>query len=226
MGSYPKSGSVKAEPSYREQGRFSVRIQKLAIAVGGPKQLSERSGLSRAVIGKYLSGKSDPSRQRLVKLANAAGVSIRWLVTGEGEMSRDDQSFVFVPRGEIRAASRDELSVSSDQIVDHLAFRADWIHDRLRVDPNRLALIEARGDSMAPTVHDGDLLLIEVSGYRFALDGIYAIIRPDGLAVKRLVKRIDGAVEVRSDNPLYGLEVAPAEAFKILGRVIWRGRKV
>src|SRR5271156_3883018 len=120
MGSYPKSGSVKAEPSYREQGRFSVRIQKLAIAVGGPKQLSERSGLSRAVIGKYLSGKSDPSRQRLVKLADAAGISIRWLATGEGEMLRNDGGFVLMPRAEIGS---DRLSVASDQIVDYVAFR-------------------------------------------------------------------------------------------------------
>src|SRR5208282_1911807 len=89
---------------------FSVRLRKLATFVGGPKQLSERSGLSRAVIGKYLSGKSDPSRERLVKLADAAGISIRWLATGEGEMSRNDDSFVFLPRSEIGS---DRMSVVS-----------------------------------------------------------------------------------------------------------------
>jgi phage repressor protein C with HTH and peptisase S24 domain len=226
MGSRAKLGPAKSQLSYRERGKFSIRIKTLATFVGGPKQLSERSGLSRAVIGKYLSGKSDPSRQRLVKLANAAGVSIRWLVTGEGEMSRDDQSFVFMPGGEIKDRSAGEPAVSGDQIVDHLALRADWVREALRADPNRVALIEARRDSMAPTINDGDLLLVEVSGDPFALDGIYVIIRPDGLAAKRLVKRIDGTFEIRSDNPLYGCEVARPEALKILGRVIWHGRRL
>jgi len=208
---------------FSERTGFSVRIRKLATLIGGPKQLSERSGLSRAVIGKYLSGKSDPSRERLIKLAEAAGISIRWLATGEGEMSGNDDSYVFMPRLEIR---KGQLSVVSDQIVDHIAFRAERVRESLRVDPGGLALIEARGDAMAPTIQGGDLLLIEVSGQPVAPDGVYALVRPDGLAVKRLVRRIDGLIEVRSDNPLYGYEIAAPEAFKVLGRVLWFGRRL
>jgi len=202
---------------------FSVRIRELATFVGGPKQLSQRSGLSRAVIGKYLSGKSDPSRERLVKLADAAGISIRWLATGEGEMSRNDDSFIFMPRSEIGS---DRMSVVSDQVVDYVAFKTEWIRETLRADPGRLALIEARGDAMAPTIHSGDLVLIEMSTQSFGPEGVYAIIRPDGLAVKRLVRRLDGMIEVRSDNPLHGYEVASPGAFNVMGRVLWFGRRL
>ncbi len=225
-----RAGSKTANSDrFSTRSGFSVRIRKLATLIGGPKRLSERSGLSRAVIGKYLSGKSDPSRERLVKLAEAAGISIRWLATGEGEMSGSDDSYVFMPRSEIK---KDQLSVVSDQIVDHVAFRAERVRESLRVDPSGLALIEARGDAMAPTIHGGDLLLIEVSGkpvdpdWVQAPDGVYALVRPDGLAVKRLVRRLDGLIEVRSDNPLYGYEVASPEAFKVLGRVLWFGRRL
>ncbi len=175
------------------------------------------------MIGKYLSGKSDPSRERLVKLAEAAGISIRWLATGEGEMSRNDDSFIFMPRSEIGS---DRMSVVSDQVVDYVAFKTEWVRETLRADPGRLALIEARGDAMAPTIHSGDLVLIEMSAQSFGPEGVYAIIRPDGLAVKRLVRRLDGMIEVRSDNPLHGYEVASPGAFNVMGRVLWFGRRL
>jgi phage repressor protein C with HTH and peptisase S24 domain len=228
METFSKPGPAKVGPMNPDQrpparSGFSVRIRKLATIVGGAKRLSERSGLSRAVIGKYLSGKSDPSRERLVKLADAAGISIRWLATGEGEMSRHDDSFVFMPGSEIGSG---QLSVASDQAVDYVAFKTEWVRESLRADPGRLALIEARGDAMAPTIHGGDLLLIEMSAQSFGPEGVYAIIRPDGLAVKRLVRRLDGMIEVRSDNPLHGYEVASPGAFNVMGRVLWFGRRL
>jgi len=194
--------------------------------VGGPKQLSERSGLSRAVIGKYLGGKSEPSRDRLIKLADAGGISIRWLVTGEGEMCTGSDSFARLSRSNVALASRDGLRVSSEQIVDHIAFKADWVRQALRADPERLVLIEVSGDSMAPTIQNGDLLLVEASDPPFKQDGIYAILGPDGLVVKRLVKRIDGSFEIRSDNPVYGSEIVRPEAFRVIGRALWFGRRL
>jgi phage repressor protein C with HTH and peptisase S24 domain len=203
---------------------FAVRIRQLATLVGGPKSLSKRSGLSRAVIGKYLRGRSEPSRDRLVRLAAAGGVPVQWLATGEGEMTQEGERYVHVPRDNLRAAAGGAPPVSSGQLVDHLAFRTSWVEQVLRADPKRLALIEAWGDAMAPTIIAGDLLLIEVGPFR--QDGIYALARPDGIVVKRLVRRIDGAFEIRNDNPVYGSEIARAEALRIVGRVVWFGRRV
>jgi phage repressor protein C with HTH and peptisase S24 domain len=194
--------------------------------VGGAKRLSERTGLSRAVIGKYLGGKSEPSRDRLVKLAEAGGISIRWLATGEGEMRSDEHEYIRVPRYTSQPASGTGFQVSSEQIVDHLALKADWVRQCLHVDPKSLVLIEARGDWMVPTIQGGDLILVETVDPPFKHDGVYVIMRPDGLAAKRLVKRIDGSFEIRSDNPVYGFELARPDAFRILGRVLWFGRRL
>ncbi len=138
-------------------------------------------------------------------------------------MSRDDDSIVRTPRAEI---GNEQLSVVSDQIVDYVAFKTKWVRETLRADPSGLALIEARGDAMAPTIHSGDLVLIEVRAQAFGPEGVYAIMKPDGLAVKRLVRRLDGMIEVRSDNPLHGYEVASPGAFNVLGRVLWFGRRL
>lgn len=215
----------KGRKTYKDRDKFAIRVRELATFVGGPGKLSERSGLSRAVIGKYLRGKSEPSRDRLVKLADAGGISVRWLATGEGEMCPEGDSYVRVPRYSFSAASGGGLQMTSEQIVNHLAFKAEWVKETLRADPKSLIQVEAAGDSMAPTILSDDLLLLEATDPPFKQDGVYAILRPTGLAIKRLVKRIDGSFEIRSDNPVYGSEIAPPEAIKIVGRVIWFGRR-
>jgi phage repressor protein C with HTH and peptisase S24 domain len=216
----------KRQDAASDREEFAARVRTLTTFVGGAKCLSERTGLSRAVIGKYLGGKSEPSRDRLVKLAEAGGISIRWLATGEGDMRSDRQDYVRVPRHKHQTASSTGLQVSSEQIVDHLAFRADWVRQSLHVDPKSLVLIEACGDWMVPTIQRGDLILIETADPPFKQDGVYVIMRPEGLAAKRLVKRIDGSFEIRSDNPVYGFELARPDAFRILGRVLWFGRRL
>lgn len=55
---------------------------------GGPGELARKSKLSRRVIDKYRSGNSDPSRERLIALADAGGVSVEWLATGKGPEGR------------------------------------------------------------------------------------------------------------------------------------------
>lgn len=65
---------------------FASRVERICQLVGGAGELALRSGLSRRVIDKYIAGGSDPSRQRLVSLAVASGVSVQWLATGEGPM--------------------------------------------------------------------------------------------------------------------------------------------
>ena len=55
----------------------------IADKVGGITELSRRTGLSKTVLHKYKRGDSDPSRERLELLANAASVSVQWLATGK-----------------------------------------------------------------------------------------------------------------------------------------------
>ena len=62
---------------------FEARIKVLIDRVGSAEKLAKKSGVSARNIGKYLKGESDPSRMRLVKMAQAGGVSVEWLATGE-----------------------------------------------------------------------------------------------------------------------------------------------
>lgn len=66
---------------------FPERVSEAARLAGGVSVLAERTGLSRQVIGKYIRGESDPSRERLVLLADAAAVRVEWLAAGRGPVT-------------------------------------------------------------------------------------------------------------------------------------------
>ena len=90
-------------------------------------------------------------------------------------------------------------------------------------------MIEVQGDSMQPTMMDGDMLLVN-SQVNQIRDGIY-VLRFDGLLmVKRLQRQPGGHVMVTSDNPAYtpftvDLNDESTE-FSVLGKVVWVGRRL
>jgi len=73
----------------REDG-FPQRMEALISRVGSVTELAKKSRLSRRVIDNYKAGLADPSRARLIALADAGGVSVEWLVTGKGPMRADE----------------------------------------------------------------------------------------------------------------------------------------
>jgi len=70
---------------------FIERMNVAIIRAGGVGALAEKASLSRAVIEKYRRGQSDPSRLRLIAMANAADVALEWLATGSGPLTRDKE---------------------------------------------------------------------------------------------------------------------------------------
>jgi phage repressor protein C with HTH and peptisase S24 domain len=208
---------------------FRSRLTQVIESFGSVVALATAVGVSDNAIYKWLSGRGYPSVANLVALARAGRVSLEWLATGaEGAQSAqavtravEHGDYIFMPRNRIRFAGGREGIVRSDQVVDSIAFRAAWVKRVLNTDPRDLILIEVVGDSMAPTVEDSDLILANLGEPRFRQDGIYLLRHDSGLAVKRIQRRPDGKLLVRSDNPKY--EPIVASNVKIIGRVIWIG---
>jgi phage repressor protein C with HTH and peptisase S24 domain len=98
----------------------------------------------------------------------------------------------------------------------------------MNLEPGKLALISAIGDSMSPTIRDGDLLLVDMRQRQVGDDAIYIIRRDSSLVAKRFQRLFDGTVSIKSDNPIYKEEVVPKDAaseLNLIGRVVWIGRK-
>jgi transcriptional regulator with XRE-family HTH domain len=69
---------------------FAFRLSKAADLIGGQAELSRKTKISKVSISAYVTGKSEPSRDRLVAMAEAAGVSVAWLAAGIGPMQQGE----------------------------------------------------------------------------------------------------------------------------------------
>ncbi len=201
-----------------------ARLTQVIESFGSVVMVAKAVGVSDNAIYKWLAGRGQPSVTNLVALAR--------LATGE-ESKQSAQAitravehgdFIFMPRNRIRFSSGREGILRSDQVVDSIAFRAEWVKRRLSTESRDLLLIEVVGDSMAPTVEDADLILADLAEPRFRQDGIYLLRHDSGLAVKRVQRRPDGKLQIRSDNPKY--EAMVVSTVNVIGRVIWTGGRV
>ena len=232
---------------------MAERLRSAVELGGGPGKASEKSGVALRTLGNYMSGRSEMKAGALVRLAEACGVSLDWLATGKPPVHPVDRladfiavagddvvvaeakryadlgaegEYVLVPRYDVRASAGGGAVVHSEQVVDHLAFKADWVRNRLGINPAHLLLLEAVGDSMEPTISDGDLLLVSTNEPRIRDNAIYALNVSGDLMVKRVQKRLDGTLVVSSDNPRYRPEeVAPRDSdiLRVIGQVLWHG---
>ena len=84
-----------------------------------------------------------------------------------------------------------------------MALRHDWVKSILGVDPDRLLLETAIGESMTPTIRDGNMLLIDTTDQTFRNFGIYVLEINGQRLVKRVQRKHDGSLVLISDNSAY-----------------------
>jgi len=212
---------------------FRRRLRLIMQQFGSVADLARAVGVSDNAIYKWVSGRGQPGMISLVNLAKAAGVSVEWLATGRGNPAKgkpdtraapEPVEFVTMPRHALRAPAH-RPPIQSAQIVDYLSFRGDWLYRVINADPRALALIEAVGDAMAPTIDEGDLVLADLRENRFRHDGIYVFRSGTTLAIKRMQQQVNGSLTVRSDNPAYEPIMIKADELSMIGRVVWIGGK-
>lgn len=68
---------------------FADRIKVLIQRVGSVTEIARMCGFSEGVVRSWRDGNTDPSRARCVTLARTLGISLVWLVAGEGSMQID-----------------------------------------------------------------------------------------------------------------------------------------
>ena len=158
------------------------------------------------------------------KVNKSVGIKYCNETTKEPQLS----DFALIPYYNVQASAGAGAVVQEEKVVDRFAFKEDWIRHGLGLNPNNLALISTIGDSMEPTLHPGDMILLDRSVEKIQSNSIYAIQVNGTLLVKRIQKRIDGSVIIKSDNAAYETETISsdaADALKIVGRVVWAGRR-
>ena len=117
----------------------------------------------------------------------------------------------------------------SETAHTRFGFDERWLARLTRAKSASLSIIHVLGDSMEPTLSDGDEVLVDASDQGSRLrDGIYVLRADDALVVKRVTLKPGGRkITISSDNSAYPSwdDVDRAE-IQVVGRVIWFGRAV
>lgn len=188
-------------------GRNTAYIQQF-IKRGTPKRLAEND---RRTLARYF----DIEEHLL-------GGPVSWLPLSP-------EALIPIARYSVAASAGPGAIAGLERPIAQLGFSKGWLEQLSRAKPDDLSIIRVEGDSMFPTLNDGDDIMVDRSSAgRPVSDGIYVLRRDDTLMVKRLtVNPSRGSYTVSSDNPAYASwpDCAPGD-IDVLGRVVWAGRRI
>lgn len=198
-------------------------------------ELADNIKSTQGSVSRYLKRDRVPDGQTMIlitALAKRLGMVGGFAEGGETlpvQFQASAANFSFVPRYKISAGAGTGRFALDQIAADRLAFRTDWLRD-LGLTPERAGLITASGDSMSPTIPDGAIMLVDLTEGQPLKNGyLYIVVLGGDVLVKRLARRIDGSVELISDNPAYPKDTIPAEHLDTLlipGRVVWIGHSI
>lgn len=187
-----------------------------------------------------------PNLDRAVELSVALNVELLWLATGEGPMRKGDSvtekpngyhvtpaasslpdpdAYCYVPLYDVYASAGHGSLIDDEPVIDRLAFKCDWLKGEMGLNPENCCLIHVTGDSMEPTLHNKDVVMLDRTHTIYMSDGVYCLRLDGGLLVKRLQRINAQQLEVISDNPVYRPYPLNTSDVKIIGRVVWAGKR-
>lgn len=207
-----------------------------------PPDLINGLGVAKGTVYNILNDTTKPEKvwaDTLIKLCDYLRIRPDWLLYGKGDPSisartasgnEDDYSDVVgysQAAGLGAGAEADEYAETHSLKFKKTSLRRRGIYGR------NLAVYYGKGDSMEPTIEDGDAILFDTSDTR-VLDGCLYLIQVHGAAnPEYYVKRaeiLDGITFFRSDNPNGDHQWqkprrmdSKREPITVVGRVHWIG---
>ncbi len=176
-----------------------------------------------------------------VRIAHKYNLSTDWILTGEGSMKRDEAAttsnvdgqsdsivdefaFVYMAKAELSAGGG--LVVMSEGFTNRYAFRKRWLK-QVGVDEKKAVLMMVRGDSMEPTLADGDTVMVDTQRVKMVSGRVYAInCGDDMLQVKRLERRGNKVRVISDQKEIYDPYDVDPEDIRIIGQLVWYARQM
>lgn len=190
-----------------------------------------RDGAKDSKTGRPRGMRKDTAR----KIESAAGKPEGWLDQDHGVAATpflpgfQALSIPLLANSGSMGPGNDDLH--DEVVIGRLTVSPDWA--RRVVKPTKLdhlRFIHGYGDSMEPTFADGDVLLVDLGVRDPKIDGVYVLEANDRIYIKRVRERMDGSMEISSDNPtVKTVDILDGSTqVTVHGRVVWRwnGRKM
>lgn len=228
-----------SKPNIYDLG-FAERVNALVQNYGGSiASFAQKLDVSPPTVARWIKGEADPSRTNLIKISEATGVSIQWLAIGlEDQPKTTEKPQNTIEKCVTMLPSYSSINVSAGfgsfnegvTKADGEEPYPDSLLQQLRVRSHHCAVFWASGNSMLPTITDGDQLLVDLSKKEVkGNDKIYLVQNGDSVWVKRVRIEWDG-VELISDNkneyrPIK-ISAEEAQNLQIIGQVVHIGHSL
>lgn len=216
-------------------GRLRARIRQLGMTAADVAALAE---VNRSFIYDIIRARSGrPSLERLERVATVLKVDSDWLLHGVGHIEgrapfadRPDDEFIAIAHAAARPSMGGGAIVEDESRPGRdYHFRRSWIRDKLRAAPSMLRVLQVEGDSMLPTLEDGDTVLVDMNQRTPTPPGVFVLHDGMGLVAKRLehIPMSDPPrLRIISDNPHYTPYECMAEEVNVVGRIRWFAREL
>ena len=215
--------------------RLRARIRQLGMNVA---EVAREAGVNRSFVYDILRGKSQlPNLEKLTRIAQVVKVDLEWLLSGKGSVDGGDpitedyhNDFVAIQYASARPSMGGGAIIEDEgRIGRDFHFRRAWIRDRLKAAPSMMRVMGVQGDSMTPTLKDGDVVLVDMNQRSPVPPGVFVLHDGMGLVAKRLEyvpMSEPPRLRIISDNQQYSPYECTAEEVNIIGRVRWYGREM
>lgn len=204
------------------------------------KELSEALGKNHAYVQQYIKRgiPSELKEKDLRKLAELLDLEDELLGAptstpdkeeGEGSIDEIDVTAGLGGGGLsiIENTTRNGITFHKEAVRDVWRL-PEWMLSRFNARPQHIKAFPSQGDSMLPTIDDGDVVFVDTRHRVPSPPGIYALADEfGGVVVKRLevVSRPGDeiiTVQVSSDNPRHTTRTLTIDEIQIIGRYIGR----
>jgi hypothetical protein len=159
---------------------------------------------------------------RILDFCALKRISINWLLYGQDPSSLIDSTdkywIKFYPGIALSAGGGANMEDESFEKLDIPDFFVSTLGGKENI--KNIEAINVTGESMEPTLNDGDIIFVNTISKESNRDGIYAIHTPDGLLVKRIQRRADGNIDIISDNDVFSNQIISKNDLTIYGKVV------
>ena len=161
--------------------------------------------------------------EEIVAFCSKRKISINWLLFNQSadslvETTNRYQYIKYFPDINVSAGGG---AYDMDENFEMLALE-DTFFNKIAGFANvkKIEAVNVVGDSMEPTIQDDNIVFIDRDKMDTSKGGIFAIVTPTGLFIKRVQIRVDGAVDIISDNKDYPVQTVDKQEITIIGKVI------
>lgn len=161
----------------------------------------------------------------LLDFCATRSISINWMLYGQSPESLVEATnkFYMVKYFNDISASAGGGSETDSEEMQELEMPEQFVF--MLGGEKELKYIEAinvSGDSMEPTFSYNDIVFINRNKTDLQRGGIFTIRTEAGLFIKRVQKRIDGKIDIISDNKVYSTQTLNPNEIEVIGRVVSR----